>query len=102
MAYTPENNPYIPGDPYSYDLKWIITKLKAHDGSIGSIQEDISDIKQFIEDIQAAQISGDPWNLKNKKMLFFGDSITYGYNGDGNNGHGDTNMISHLLLNVLI
>ena len=28
MAYTPTNNPYIPGDPYSYDLKWIVTKLK--------------------------------------------------------------------------
>ena len=22
------NNPYIPGDPYSYDLKWIVQKLK--------------------------------------------------------------------------
>lgn len=28
MAYSPENNPYIPGDPYSYDLKWIVAKLK--------------------------------------------------------------------------
>lgn len=28
MGYSPENNPYIPGDPYSYDLKWIVTKLK--------------------------------------------------------------------------
>lgn len=28
MAYTPENNPYIPGDPYSYDLKWIVEELK--------------------------------------------------------------------------
>lgn len=27
MAYTPENNPYIPGDPYSYDLKWIVTQI---------------------------------------------------------------------------
>lgn len=22
------NNPYVPGDPYSYDLKWIVAKLK--------------------------------------------------------------------------
>ena len=29
MGYTPENNPYIPGDPYSYDLKWIIQQIKA-------------------------------------------------------------------------
>lgn len=27
MPYTP-SNPYIPGDPYSYDLKWIVEKLK--------------------------------------------------------------------------
>lgn len=27
MAYTPENNPYIPGDPYSYDLKWIVQEV---------------------------------------------------------------------------
>lgn len=25
---TPYNNPYIPGDPYSYDLKWIIANIK--------------------------------------------------------------------------
>lgn len=23
------NNPYVPGDPYSYDLKWIVKQLKA-------------------------------------------------------------------------
>lgn len=28
MPYTPENNPYIPGDPYSYDLNWIVDHLK--------------------------------------------------------------------------
>lgn len=28
MGYTPENNPYIPGDPYSYDLKWIVKEVK--------------------------------------------------------------------------
>lgn len=28
MAYSPENNPYIPGDPYSYDLKWIVAEVK--------------------------------------------------------------------------
>lgn len=26
MGYTP-NNPYIPGDPYSYDLKWMVENL---------------------------------------------------------------------------
>ena len=28
MAYTPENNPYIPGDPYSYDLAWMVEKIR--------------------------------------------------------------------------
>ena len=28
MGYSPENNPYIPGDPYSYDLKWMVDKMK--------------------------------------------------------------------------
>lgn len=27
MPYTPDN-PYIPGDPYSYDLKWIVTQIQ--------------------------------------------------------------------------
>lgn len=27
MGYTPENNPYIDGDPYSYDLKWIVKEI---------------------------------------------------------------------------
>lgn len=28
MGYSPENNPYVPGDPYSYDLKWVVDKIK--------------------------------------------------------------------------
>ncbi|MBO7260129.1 MAG: metallophosphoesterase, partial [Bacteroidaceae bacterium] len=30
MAYDPENNPYIPGDPSSYDLKWVVDQLNEH------------------------------------------------------------------------
>ena len=41
MAYTPENNPYIPGDPYSYDLKWIVQKIRTTDEAIGSLDETI-------------------------------------------------------------
>lgn len=29
MAYDPENNPYIPGDPASYDLKWMAQEVMA-------------------------------------------------------------------------
>ena len=28
MPYTPNNHPYIPGDPYSYDLKWMVKSVK--------------------------------------------------------------------------
>lgn len=28
MGYSPENNPYIPGDPYSYDLAWMVEEVK--------------------------------------------------------------------------
>ena len=27
MPYTPDHNPYIPGDPYSYDLKWLVEEI---------------------------------------------------------------------------
>ena len=41
MAYTPNNDPYIPGDPYSYNLKWMIRKLK-------EMQEEIDDLKDRV------------------------------------------------------
>lgn len=41
MAYTPNNNPYIPGDPYSYDLKWIICQLKRHSSELSTLDERI-------------------------------------------------------------
>lgn len=28
MPYDPENNPYVPGDPYSYDLNWMVEEVK--------------------------------------------------------------------------
>ena len=28
MPYDPTNNPYLPGDPYSYDLKWMVSEIK--------------------------------------------------------------------------
>ena len=43
MAYTP-NNPYIPGDPYSYDLKWIVDRLKSLNSSINSLNNIIDNI----------------------------------------------------------
>lgn len=38
MPYTPNNDPYIPGDPYSYNLKWIIAKLKELEQRIAALE----------------------------------------------------------------
>lgn len=35
------NNPYIPGDPYSYDLKWIVATVKAILQQLGTLDEAI-------------------------------------------------------------
>lgn len=47
MAYTPENNPYIPGDPYSYDLKWVVSNIKT---LISNYTGEIDELKAFIMD----------------------------------------------------
>lgn len=41
MAFTPNNNPYIPGDPYSYDLKWIVEQIKNCSSILSTIDEKI-------------------------------------------------------------
>lgn len=41
MSYTP-NNPYMPGDPYSYDLKWIVSELKKVESSITGLDDKIA------------------------------------------------------------
>lgn len=33
------NNPYIPGDPFSYDLKWIVAKIKEILQQLGTLDE---------------------------------------------------------------
>ena len=38
---TPYNNPYIPGDPYSYDLKWIVKKIKKYGVELSTLDERI-------------------------------------------------------------
>ena len=44
------NNPYVPGDPYSYDLKWIVRHLKEIDTILSTLDETIVEkIKQLLD-----------------------------------------------------
>lgn len=38
MPYDPTNNPYIPGDPYSYDLRWMVDKIQEWTDPIDSAE----------------------------------------------------------------
>lgn len=37
------NNPYIPGDPFSYDLKWLVRKIKEHSEAIAALNENLDE-----------------------------------------------------------
>ena len=43
MGYTPENNPYIPGDPYSYDLKWMVKDIKHMEERFGELDSQVQE-----------------------------------------------------------
>lgn len=51
MPYTPTNHPYIPGDPYSYDLKWLVTSQKE---SITTANQAATQAAQAISDAASA------------------------------------------------
>ena len=57
MAYDPENNPYIPGDPASYDLSWVVERLNKHKFA----EESAADAK-----IQADRAKGQADRAKNE------------------------------------
>lgn len=50
MGYTPENNPYIPGDPYSYDLKWIVEKLKEAIALYQPLNDKFDNLYDYVHD----------------------------------------------------
>ena len=49
MPYTPENNPYIPGDPYSYDLKWIVDHIKEALSLYRPLHDEFEDLQSDFE-----------------------------------------------------
>lgn len=65
MAYTPNNNPYIAGDPYSYDLKWIVTQIKAHSEALANLDTRIAAA------VMAALDQHDPIYFENADALIY-------------------------------
>lgn len=51
MAYTPNNNPYVAGDPYSYDLKWIVEKLKEAISLYEPLHSEFEDVQTNFENL---------------------------------------------------
>lgn len=47
------NNPYIPGDPFSYDLKWIVRQIKKLINSTENIDDRIQEyVENYIDHLQ--------------------------------------------------
>lgn len=44
------NNPLIPGDPFSYDLKWLVRKINNHTASIQALQSDLDAVEQRLSE----------------------------------------------------
>lgn len=57
MAYTPENNPYIPGDPYSYDLKWMVKKINEWKDPLDSAERAKASEEAAAASAEAAELS---------------------------------------------
>lgn len=83
MGYTPENNPYIPGDPYSYDLKWIVTKIKELEklGQIDITQEVSDKLDEMAQDgtLEALIAQIFPWESVATKAELTGTVSEYVY-----------------------
>ena len=66
MPYDPTNNPYIPGDPYSYDLRWMVNKIQEWTDPLDSAERAEASALAAETDRQQAEawavgtIDGDP------------------------------------------
>lgn len=82
MGYTPQN-PYIPGDPYSYDLKWIIAQIKkwaaayeSLDAAMKALKTDFDALKAFVTGFFDNLDVQDEINNKLDEMLVDGSLAT--------------------------
>lgn len=81
------NNPLIPGDPFSYDLKWIIKKIKNHSEQITDLLASLPDddhikelIAQMIDSGEISAMALQSLNIFNVKDYgAIGDGVTNDY-----------------------
>lgn len=94
MAYTPENNPYIPGDPYSYDLKWLVDKVKNLNLSSEKLDSAVETAETSAETASAAAATAQQAAamLQGKRYILIGDSYLEGYSPDGMNTDWGTHL----------
>lgn len=45
MPYSPQD-PYVAGDPYSYDLKWMVIKLKEMQDEIDALKDRVTALEE--------------------------------------------------------
>lgn len=50
MPYTPNDNPYIKGDPYSYDLNWIVKELEKAISLYEPLNDKFEDLYNYVHD----------------------------------------------------
>lgn len=68
MGYTP-NNPYIPGDPYSYDLKWFVENLNR-------IKSDILQLEKTYTTPTVVDMASEMVDV-NKIYVYVGNEVGY-------------------------
>ena len=68
------NNPYVPGDPYSYDLKWLVARIKEHTVQIEQLTTEMDELEDLAGIIQQMIDSG---------VLYYVTPQMYGAKGDG-------------------
>lgn len=93
MPYSPENNPYIPGDPYSYDLKWIVQQIKELKSDLKNLEEIsinptiISDASQIItpgSNITIVNAYAVKWSKMAVLFITWNSSSAISVGADGN------------------
>ena len=94
MAYSPENNPYIPGDPYSYDLKWLVNSVKNLNLSSDRLDSAVEIAETSADTASAAAETAQQAAamLQGKRYILIGDSYLEGYSPDGMNTDWGTHL----------